>query len=295
MIRSLFRHLIDSFKDLKRNIWMTLAAVTSVTITLTLLAAFMAFIANVNQFSKDVKQNVTVSVFVATETTKDEEKALKQQLQQLPNVDKVKYSSKENEYRKLKKANKDLWDGLFTEEDNPLYSVFMLSAKDPSNIKQIQNKAKSLPHVVYVTYGGEEAEKIIKLADKVNFWAVTAGLVLLIISILLVSNTIKLTIIARKDDIQIMRLVGATKAYIRWPFIFEGAWIGLLGSIIPLVLVNSVYKVIYQQMQPKLMQAHYTMISANTMFDNLLFIILVVGVIIGAFGSMISIRRFLKK
>lgn len=293
MIRTLFRHIIDSFKDLKRNGWMTIASVTSVTITLLMLATFTTFILNINQFAKDVQKNVTVSVFVATEATKKEQKELRTELEKIPNVDKIKYSSKENEYKKFIAQNKE-WKGLFTEKDNPLYSVFMLSAKNPRNMKEIQKAAKGLPHVIYATYGGENSEKILKLSDKIKLFGFIAGVILLIISILLVSNTIKLTIIARSEEIKIMRLVGATNGYIRWPFILEGIWVGIIGSIIPLLTIKFGYSYLYKELQIQMMQAHYNLLSPHMIMESMTIFIVGVGVIIGALGSFMSMRKFLK-
>lgn len=293
MIRTFFRHFVDSLKNLKRNGWMSFASIAAVTVTLTLFAAFLTFIFNMNEIAANIQKNVTVSVFMDPKITNSQKQILKEKLEDLPEVSKVTYSSKEEQYKKLVQTMGKEWE-VFSKEDNPLYDVYMVQSNNPKETQKIQDSAKKMPQVIDASYGGVEAERLLHLADKVKLWGVIIAFVLLIIAIFLISNTIRVTILSRKQEIQIQRLVGATNTYIRWPFFLEGAWIGLLGSIIPILGMSFVYPKIYQMLMPTLQQAGYHLLTPGSWVIGLSVGIAILGMVIGALGSTLSMRRFLK-
>lgn len=293
MIRTFFRHFVDSLKNLKRNGWMSFASIAAVTVTLTLFASFLTFIFNMNEIAANIQKNVTVSVFMDPKITNSQKQILKEKLEDLPEVSKVTYSSKEEQYKKLVQTMGKEWE-VFSKEDNPLYDVYMVQSNNPKETQKIQTAAKKMPQVIDASYGGAEAERLLHLADKVKLWGVIIAVVLLIIAIFLISNTIRVTILSRKQEIQIQRLVGATNSYIRWPFFLEGAWIGLLGSIIPILGMSFIYPKIYQMLMPTLQQAGYHLLSPGSWVIGLSVGIAILGMVIGALGSTLSMRRFLK-
>lgn len=293
MIRTFFRHFVDSLKNLKRNGWMSFASIAAVTVTLTLFASFLTFIFNMNEIAANIQKNVTVSVFMDPKITNSQKQILKEKLEDLPEVSKVTYSSKEEQYKKLVQTMGKEWE-VFSKEDNPLYDVYMVQSNNPKETQKIQTAAKKMPQVIDASYGGAEAERLLHLADKVKLWGVIIAVVLLIIAIFLISNTIRVTILSRKQEIQIQRLVGATNTYIRWPFFLEGAWIGLLGSIIPILGMSFIYPKIYQMLMPTLQQAGYHLLTPGSWVIGLSVGIAILGMVIGALGSTLSMRRFLK-
>lgn len=293
MIRTFFRHFVDSLKNLKRNGWMSFASIAAVTVTLTLFASFLTFIFNMNEIAANIQKNVTVSVFMDPKITNSQKQILKEKLEDLPEVSKVTYSSKEEQYKKLVQTMGKEWE-VFSKEDNPLYDVYMVQSNNPKETQKIQTAAKKMPQVIDASYGGAEAERLLHLADKVKLWGVIIAVILLIIAIFLISNTIRVTILSRKQEIQIQRLVGATNTYIRWPFFLEGAWIGLLGSIIPILGMSFIYPKIYQMLMPTLQQAGYHLLSPGSWVIGLSVGIAILGMVIGALGSTLSMRRFLK-
>lgn len=293
MIRNLWRHLVESFKSLKRNGWMSFASISAVSIVLLLLGGFITFVANVNKLAQDVQKNVTVSVFVDVGTSKKERQKLATQLEALPNVAKVTFSSKEEQYKKLVKQMGDDWD-VFSGDDNPLYDVYEVQAQDPSQTSQIQQAASKLKNVAEASYGGTDTEKILAIAANVKKWGTVAAIVLLILAIFLISNTIRMTILSRRDEIKIMRLVGAKNGYIRWPFFLEGAWIGLIGSIVPILILWLGYPYIYEWLNPTLAQGHYAMLTPSQVIAPVSGLLALIGAIIGSLGSVLSMSRFLK-
>ncbi|MGY3765300.1 permease-like cell division protein FtsX [Vagococcus vulneris] len=291
MIRNFFRHIGSSLKNLKRNGWMTIASVSAVTVTLTLLGIFLGVIMNINKIADDIRDNVDVSVFVEIGTNETDIKKLGEELSKLPDVDKVTFSSKQNEYKKLTDRLGDTWK-LFDGDDNPLYDVYIVTPKNTESIPDIQKSAKDLPNVDKADYGGKNSDKIFKMSKNVKLWGGIAAVFLLFVAMFLISNTIRMTIISRKREIQIMRLVGAKNGYIRWPFFLEGAFIGVLGSIVPVLLISFGYSQIYFMFAKNMMS--YQLINPTQLVVQLNILIAVIGIVIGSVGSIFSMRRFLK-
>ncbi|MGK0552446.1 permease-like cell division protein FtsX [Enterococcus faecalis] len=293
MIRTFFAHLSESIKSLKRNGWMTVASASAVTITLVLVGIFMAVIFNATKLAKDIEENVTVSVFVDIGTNKQEMKTLEKKLKALPKVETISYSSKDQQLKKIQEQMGDAWN-LFEGDSNPLYDVYYVQAKEPADTKKIAKEAGKLPSVFKADYGGVNSDKIFKIAEAVRTWGLGAALLLLFVAVFLISNTIRITILSRQREIQIMRLVGAKNSFIRWPFFIEGAWIGLLGSIIPIVIMTFGYQQVYNIFNKQLLQSNYSMLHPSDFIWKINILMIVVGMVIGSLGSVISMRRFLK-
>lgn len=293
MIRNFFRHLLESIKSLKRNGWMTLASVSAVTITLTLAGVFLAIIMNATKLAEDVEGNVDVTVFVDIGTSEKDLKDLKGELADISHVEKVQFSSKEDQLKKIQSALGDAWD-LFEGDNNPLYDVYIVSATDSQYIKPVADQAGKLPNVNRADYGGNSADRIITIAGVVRTWGLAAAALLIFVAIFLISNTIRITIISRKREIQIMRLVGAKNGYIRWPFFLEGGWIGLIGSIVPILILTYGYQQIYELAAPYLLQSNLNLLTPSSIVWKLDVLMAVGGYLIGSLGSIISMRRFLK-
>lgn len=290
MIRTFFRHLLESIKSLKRNGWMTIASVSAVTITLTLVGIFMAIIMNATKFAQDVEGNVEVSVFVDIGTKQEDMDKLESELGKIDHVDKVVFSSKENELKKIQDAMGDAWN-LFEGDSNPLYDVYIVSASKPEYTKEISEAASKLPNVFRSDYGGTSSDRIFQIASGVRTWGLASAALLLFVAMFLISNTIRITIISRQREIQIMRLVGAKNGYIRWPFFLEGGWIGLIGAIIPVLIMTFGYREIYQMIAPR---SNYALLHPEDFIWRIDLLMVGIGVIIGSLGSVISMRRFLK-
>lgn len=293
MIRTFFRHLLESIKSLKRNGWMTVASVSAVTITLTLVGVFMAVIMNATKLAQDIEGNVDVSVFVDIGTKDEEMKKLEKELNDLDHVKKVEFSSKEQELKKIQNEMGDSWK-LFEGDNNPLYDVYVVSATDPSYTKQVAEEAADLKNVSRSDYGGASSDRIFQIAGAVRTWGLVAAALLLFVAMFLISNTIRITILSRQREIQIMRLVGAKNGYIRWPFFLEGGWIGLIGAILPILIITFGYAWFFQLINPSLLRSHYSLIHPQNIVWKINLLMVGIGVIIGSLGSIISMRRFLK-
>lgn len=294
MIRTFFRHLLESLKSLKRNGWMTVASATAVAISLTLLGIFLALIMNATKLAEDIENNVDISVLVDIGTNQEDIDKLKKELEDLPNVKSVEFSSKDEELKKLEESMGSVWS-MFKGDSNPLYDNFIVKAKNPQTIKKVAKQAAKLKNVHRADYGGLVSDKILKITKGMRTWGLGAAVLLVFVAVFLISNTIRITIMSRQREIQIMRLVGAKNGYIRWPFFLEGAWIGVIGSILPCLIIFFGYKAAYRVLsQPQILGASYRLLTPETFSIQIMLLLVGIGILIGALGSVISMRRFLK-
>lgn len=294
MIRTFFRHLLESLKSLKRNGWMTVASATAVAISLTLLGIFLALIMNATKLAEDIENNVDISVLVDIGTNQEDIDKLKKELEDLPNVKSVEFSSKDEELKKLEESMGSVWS-MFEGDSNPLYDNFIVKAKNPQTIKKVAKQAAKLKNVHRADYGGLVSDKILKITKGMRTWGLGAAVLLVFVAVFLISNTIRITIMSRQREIQIMRLVGAKNGYIRWPFFLEGAWIGVVGSILPCLIIFFGYKAAYRVLsQPQILGASYRLLTPETFSIQIMLLLVGIGILIGALGSVISMRRFLK-
>ncbi|HEL1839743.1 ABC transporter permease [Streptococcus suis] len=308
MSNRFFRHFIESLKSLKRNGWMTIAAISSVAITLTLVGLFASVILNTAKLASDLEQNVRINVYLRANSTDQAETIVNEagetvanpdyqkvynQITALENVQSVTYSSKDEQLQKLTATLGDTWN-LFQGDANPLYDAYIIDTTEPQYVKTVATEIAKIDGVTEVRDGEVETERIFKLANLVRTWGLAATGLLLFTAVFLISNTIRITIISRSREIQIMRLVGAKNSYIRGPFLWEGAWVGLLGAILPSALVYSLYKMIYTSVNASLASQDLSLINMNVFVPGMIGALFVIGIIIGSLGSVISMNRYLK-
>lgn len=308
MIRNFFRHIWESIKNLKRNIWMTIAAISSVAITLTLVGIFAATLLNIDRVASGVQNNIRINTYLpvdSTDTAKvvqtvegkqvDNEKYHKvyDSIKKIKGVDKIIFSSKDEQLKKLQDTMGDVWK-MYDQDTNPLQDIYIVETEEPSQVKQVSKAIKSLDGVEDVDYGGINSDKLFKFSSFIKTWGLAGTGLLLLVAVFLISNTIRMTIMSRQRDIEIMRLVGAKNSYIRGPFFFEGAWVGFLGAIIPSLIVYYLYEYAYRQFTPQLQLNGLSMYPINYYLYILIAVLFIIGIIIGSLGSVLSMRRYLK-
>ena len=293
-IRTMWRHIRDAFKSLFRNGWSTFGAISAVSMVLLLVGIFVSLLFNMNKIATDVEQDVNVRVYIdlAADETKTAE--LKAAIEALDTVDTVKFRSKDEELEDITKSVAQEFE-LFKNDSNPLRDAFDVSTKNPKQTKEVANVIEKMDYVARVNYGGARADTLFKVISTARNVGIGVISVLLIIALFLISNTIRATIHARRTEIEIMQLVGATKAYIRWPFFLEGGLIGLFGSIVPIALLWALYVWIYKGGSDFFAGSNFSLLAPNPFLYRLSLAMAGVGVLIGSFGSIFSMRRFLKK
>ena len=308
MIRRFFRHFVESLKSLKRNGWMSIAAVTSVTITLALVGLFASVILNTIKLGQDLENNVRINVYLRTDThdnsteieneegemvTNEDYQAIYNAIMAIDHVETATFSSKEEQLKKLTDTLGDTWS-LFEGDANPLYDAYIIDTTEPEYVDDVAKALEDIDGVTEVRDGEVETERIFQVADMVQTWGLVAVFLLVFTAVLLISNTIRITIISRSREIQIMRLVGAKNSYIRGPFLLEGAWVGLLGAIVPSMLIYWIYQTIYDSVNASLADQNLSLIPIHIFIPVMVGSLVLIGIVIGSLGSMISMRRFLK-
>lgn len=292
-IKTFFRHIGTGIRNVFRNGWMSVAAISAVSITLLLVGALIAILMNVNKLATDIEDDVSVRVYIDQTATQADQSTLEKRITSLNEVDTVEFSSKEEELDNVIGSYGDTFT-LFGEDENPLYDVFVVSASSPEATSEVAQKIERMPNVSRVNYGGAEADKLISISENIRNFALIIIFALILTAVFLISNTIRITIFSRGTEIEIMKLVGATNWYIRWPFIIEGATIGLFGSILPVAVIVFSYLAIYERVAVYLSGTSFSILSPDPFLIYLVILLAGIGIIIGSIGSSLSIRRFLK-
>jgi len=291
-ISTFARHGREGFRNLSRNGWMTFASISSVTITLLLLGVFLILAYNVQTFSQQIEDQVEMNVLVKDGTDRAQVLELERQIKNLPAVGEVTFVSKEDGLQQLKeklKENEELLNGL--ESENPLPDKFIVKAKNPTDTGYVAEKLAAFPLVEKVNYAKDTVEKLFSVTKFVRNSGAVFVVGLSFLALFLISNTIKVTIFARRREIEIMKLVGATNWFIRWPFLVEGLLIGLFGSILPILLLGIGYDYLVRKVAGVML---FTFAPFDPLVYSVAFILVGIGALIGMIGSMMSISRFLR-
>ena len=290
--RTLSRHFRESFKSLGRNSWMTFASASAVTVTLLLVGVFVMIMMNLNKVADDLEKDVEVKVLV--ELTADDTmiSQIEEDIKSIDGVSTVIYSTKEAE---LDDLIKDFGENMgLSEQNNPLRAAFYVKAEDPLETKAVAQRVERVKNVYSVEYGETQIKKLFKFLDLARNIGLGLILALLFTAMFLISNTIRITIVARGREIEIMKLVGATNWFVRVPFILEGMWIGILGAIVPITLVTVLYINLYKAAQPYLEGELFQLMPLTPFLYQVNGLILIMGVFIGVWGSFMSVRKFLR-
>ncbi|KKI89221.1 cell division protein FtsX [Bacillus sp. SA1-12] len=295
MINTLGRHFRESLKSLARNTWMTFASVSAVTVTLILVGTFLVIMMNLNNVADNIENDVEIRVLIDVTANEDAQAKLKSEIQKIEEIDSITFSSKEQELDNLIESLGEEGESFeLFEQNNPLNDVFIVKAADPQDTKAVADKIAKLENASKVKYGQEEVEKLFEVISISRNIGIGLIIGLVFTAMFLISNTIKITIFARRREIEIMKLVGATNGFIRWPFFLEGLFLGVLGAVIPIVLIISVYQSLYKWALPKLQGSFVEFLPFNPFVFQVSAILLLIGALIGVWGSLMSVRKFLK-
>lgn len=290
-LRTLRRHLRDAFRSFLRNGWMSFASVATVAITLFLVGVFILAALNIDHLARQTESQVEISIYLKMDTSQDEIRKIEADLNNLPHVNSVRFVPREEGLAWLKETyadEADLFVGL--DEDNPLPDAFFIKTDEPARTAELAQTIQSWPQVETVRYAQEEVAKLLEITTVIRQIMLVVVIGLALTATFLISNTIKLTIVSRREEVEVMRLVGASKWYIRMPYFIEGALIGLLGAGIPLLLL--VY--LYQQYVENTEILSMSVLSMQSVTVPLVVALFGIGLLIGIWGSLSSIRKFLR-
>ena len=286
--------LKEAFGSLRRNYFMTIAALVTVFLSILVLGGVLVFVYTTDALLKEVEQKVEIKVFLKTapDPTQDQIDAMQTQILGWSEVKSSVFINKQQALEQMKewfKDNPEILDGL---TGNPLPGSFEISLVNPQSVDQVAARFKGNPIVDKVDYGQKVAYKLFAFTSQFRNFLVGFIVLLGVVSVLLISNTIRLSIFARKREVEIMKLVGATNWFIRWPFIIEGVTVGLVGAIFAAVVVLVVNSFLTGKIRDSL--SFMTLPLDAVPYTTVTIILLAVGVVIGAAGSGLGLRRFLR-
>lgn len=300
-IRIFRRNVANAFKSIFRNFSLSIASITCTIITLIIMSIAVIFSANINNFTNDLEKTLTINAYVDKDATDDEVSSVKSRLLEIRNIksDELLYKDAETiKEETMKKTDKNsaLYGIMnsWTEKTNPLESEFVITVKDITKLTETATAIESINNVTNVKYSESVVEKVIPVFDVVE--KVTLIIVggLLFVTILLICNTIKLTIFARRNEIEIMRLVGISNFVIKLPFVIEGLFLGIFGAIIPVIASIWGYTLMYDSLEGYLFTNFIKMIEPFPFTIYLSSILLIVGAVVGMIGSYTTVRKYLK-
>ncbi len=296
LFRMLGRSFRDAFKSVIRNFSLSLASISCITITLIIVAIAIMASFNINNFTEEIEKDLTIVVFLDRDVTADDIKSVKKELNKISNVDKITFTSKEEVKKQMQEESEVFAKVLddYKDGDSPLKDTYKVKVKNIENIKETADKIKTIDSVSVVRYGEGMVEKLVSAFESIK--NVTYGVViaLIIVTVFLIVNTIKLTISARKREIGIMRLVGASNFTIKTPFIIEGMILGILGSIVPIIFTTYGYMAFYKHFDGYLFSKLIVLIKPEPFIYTTSLMVIIIGILVGMIGSASAVKKYLK-
>lgn len=296
LFRMLGRSIRDAFKSVIRNFSLSLASISCITITLIIVAIAIMASFNINNFTAEIEKDLTIVVFLDRDATEEDIKDVKTNIEKISNVEKITYISKAEVKKEMQQESEVLdkvLDG-YSEGESPLKDTYQIKVKNIEQIKDTADRIKKINSVSVVRYGEGMVEKLVSAFDSVK--KVTYGVViaLVVVTVFLIVNTIKLTISARRREIGIMRLVGASNFTIKTPFIVEGMILGLLGSIIPIIFTTYGYMAFYKHFDGYLFSKLIVLIKPEPFIYTTSLMVVIIGILVGMIGSASAVKKYLK-
>lgn len=296
VFRILGRNIRDSFKSVFRNFSLSIASISCITITLIVVAIAIVLSDNVNNFATLVEKDVTIVTFISNDATDDDISILGDKIKRLNNVDSVTFNSKMDIMKEMMESS-DVFNNImsnWTEETTPIQNTYLVKVVDIEKIKDVADEIKKMDNVSVVKYGEGMVEQLVSVFDIVRKISIGLVIALIIVTAFLIANTIKITIFSRKREIEIMRLVGASNINIRVPFIFEGLFLGIMGSIIPICVTIFGYITLYTKFDGQLFSPFIRLITPEPFVYSISLILILIGMAVGMFGSLRAVKKYLK-
>lgn len=296
IFRMLGRSVRDAFKSVLRNFSLSLASVSCITITLVIVAVSVIASFNVQNFTKEIESDLTIVAFLDKDATDSDVADIKKELKSMKNIETFTFKGKEDVKDEMSKES-EVFSSVMSEwskEDNPLKDTFQIKVKDATKISKTAKSIKNIEKVSLVRYGEGMVDKLVKAFTSIQKVAYGVVIALIVVTVFLIINTIKLTIFSRKREISIMRLVGASNFSIKTPFIIEGMFLGLIGSILPVLLTTFGYLAFYKHFDGYLFTKLIELIKPEPFIYSTSGIIIIIGILVGMIGSASAVRKYLK-
>ena len=283
----------ETYKSIRRNGFMSFASISTVAVSLLVLGMFLMIFLNTNNLAQYLENQVQISVYMQDSATDKELASVKDKLTKMPGVVKVTQVSKQEALERFRKRLGDQ-DQLLNSlgKENPFPNSFEVQVDSPERIKVLTPQIGQLNKVETAKFGQEVVEHLFQLTKILRFGGILLVVFLAMATLFIISNTIRLTVFARRKEVIIMKYVGATDWFIRWPFILEGMTLGFFGAVVAFILINSIYSGLLTRIHATL--AFLPLLPTSPLLFYVDLFLLVAGTGIGALGSYISLRKFLR-
>lgn len=283
----------ETFRSLFRNRFMAIASVLTVTLSMFILGVFLSAVLNINHMASYLENQVEMTVYLKDGLTTDQVMGIGKYLKAQPGMKEIKFTNKDQAMKDFRERMGDQQGLLDAINGNPLPASYQMSFQTPEQLKTAAEVVAKYQGVETVQYGKDIIEQLYKVAQVIRL----SGIILIIFlagaELFIISNTIRLTVFARRREIQIMKYVGASNGFIRWPFLLEGMVIGFLGSGFASLILWEGYKTVVSEMAAAGL-VFIPMIPLWPFMGYTILIILAAGIVIGVMGSAISLRKYMK-
>ena len=294
---NIFKNMIkQGFQGMRRNKSMGIASITSIAAVLVILGLVLILVLSINNAVLETRTKFDeVQVFLEDELKDEELESIEEEIGLQEGVVSVVFQSRDEWLETMKEQwgeDSDLLEGL--EEDNPLQDAYIIKLKDIEYADKVVEKINQIKGVESIKYYKDVIDKMVLFSNYIQIGGIAIVGVLVLISVFLISNTVKITVASRKKEINIMKYVGATNGYIRGPFIIEGILFGLAGAVIAVLIVNFGYEYFFESVNDRF-YALFTvyLVPPASLLKDISIIFASIGIGIGSLGSIISLKRFL--
>lgn len=294
LFRIIGRSIRDAFKSVFRNFSLSMASILCAAITLLVVSISIVVAQNINNITKDLEKELSIVVYVERSATEENISSLNADITNIKHVKNATFKSKDERKSEMSEYDPSFKLVISNYEENPLLDSFIVRVTDAKYLSSVTKKIQELEKVESASYGENAIDPIISSFGVIEKATVIIVCSLIFVTAFLITNTIKLTIYSRRNEIEIMRLVGASNVAIKLPFVFEGFIIGVLGSIIPIIVTIYGYIIVFEKLNGHIFSEIIKLISPYNFIFIISLVILGLGAVIGMFGSLNAVRKYLK-
>lgn len=284
----------EAFKSMRRNGLMTLASISTVALSLFMLGVFLCGVVNLNNMAASLETQVQLSVYLKDDLTTNQIMETGKAVKSQPHIKELKFVTKDQALQDFKSRlgddQKQMIDSL--EGVNPLPNSYIVTFENPQDVKLAAKELATVPGVESVHYGQDVVDELFKITQIIRIGGIVLIAFLAAATLFIISNTIRLTVFARRKEIAIMKYVGATNSFIRWPFVIEGMLLGCIGGLIAVACTGEFYYFITSEIEQSL--AFFPLVPMFPIFYQLAVALLIIGIFVGAIGSAISLRQYMR-
>lgn len=297
IFRNIFYFIKEAILGVAKNRWMTLASAGVTFITLLVLGVFIVFNSNLEIMIDDLKSQVEIIAYIDLEAGETDIELIKTELITIRGIKELRFVSQDEALARLREMLgefENITAGF--EERNPLPASFEVVLEDPEQVGGIADRIRVIPNIDSVQYGQEFVDRLFAATNIVRMVGLTFMGIMFLMAVFLIANTIKLTVYARRKEITIMKFVGATDWFVRWPFILEGLLLGAIGTVLALVALQYAYSYVLELLYYNVPEAmlNIRLLTLEEIFPALTRNLAILGLSLGAIGSGISLGKFLK-